>query len=123
MADNAPERTCIGCRQRDAQDHLLRLVLRQRTTTHRLMQRSLVPDASRRLPGRGAWIHPEIDCVTVTQRKRAWLRAFKISGDVDASTLDELMASIRSPSNTTLRYRNPHASVSATEADTSTGSG
>ena len=49
-----PIRTCVGCQQHDRQDNMLRVVFAQ--------QRLLV-DPGRRMPGRGAYVHPRLSCV------------------------------------------------------------
>lgn len=49
-----PERSCVGCRQADAAERLVRFVVRDG---------QLFVDASRRLPGRGAWAHARWDCI------------------------------------------------------------
>lgn len=52
-----PERTCAGCRRRDARSALLRLVLEQADAPR------LLPDVQRRLPGRGISVHPTRACI------------------------------------------------------------
>ncbi|WP_245574134.1 YlxR family protein [Amycolatopsis nigrescens] len=44
----------------------------------------LVVDERRRLPGRGAWLHPEPECLSVAERRRAFPRALRVSGMLDA---------------------------------------
>ncbi|WP_235529087.1 MULTISPECIES: YlxR family protein [unclassified Phycicoccus] len=38
----------------------------------------LVPDPWRRLPGRGAWLHPTGDCLEQALRRRAFGRALRV---------------------------------------------
>ncbi|MEO5920556.1 MAG: YlxR family protein, partial [Pseudolysinimonas sp.] len=45
-----PVRTCLGCRQRAPRSSLLRVVARDGRA---------VVDTAARLPGRGAWVHPD----------------------------------------------------------------
>lgn len=40
----------------------------------------VVVDLRRRLPGRGAWVHPQLTCVETATRRKAWARALKVSG-------------------------------------------
>jgi uncharacterized protein len=47
----------------------------------------LVVDERRRLPGRGAWVHPEPGCLTKAERRRAFSRALRISGTLDGGDL------------------------------------
>ncbi|MFM8895793.1 MAG: YlxR family protein [Actinomycetales bacterium] len=72
----APVRTCIGCRARVDAAHLLRLVL---------LDGRVVVDTRRRMPGRGAWIHPQAHCLAAAERRRAWGRALRTATPVDAS--------------------------------------
>jgi predicted RNA-binding protein YlxR (DUF448 family) len=54
----------------------------------------LVPDLRRRLPGRGAWLHPTIDCFDQALRRRAFGRALRVSAALDAAPVrDHLEAS------------------------------
>jgi hypothetical protein len=43
----------------------------------------VLPDPRRRLPGRGAWVHLDQECVGLAQRRRAFLRALRVPGPVD----------------------------------------
>ena len=52
---HVPVRTCVGCRERDAQRDLLRLVA--------VSNGSIRVDTGRPLPGRGAYVHPRRACV------------------------------------------------------------
>lgn len=63
------ERTCIGCRQPQPQDELIRFVLDP--------AKRLVIDYRRRLPGRGAYTCIDRECITVAIRRGAFARAFK----------------------------------------------
>jgi len=47
----------------------------------------LVPDERAILPGRGAWVHPTTECVETAIRRRAFVRALRASGSLDAQTL------------------------------------
>ena len=77
-------RTCIGCRLRDEQANLLRLVRVD----------GEVADGTRpRLPGRGAYLHPRRECVELAIRRRAFGRAFRglPSGDRTPAWLEAAM--------------------------------
>jgi uncharacterized protein len=72
---NHPERTCIGCRGRDAKSKLIRLV---RKTA------SIAVDLNQSEPGRGAYLHRKPECLDQAVRRRALgraLRAGAIDGD------------------------------------------
>ncbi len=63
-----PVRTCLGCRRRDDQARLLRVVAGEST---------VVVDPRRRAPGRGAYVHPDPACVALAVRKRAFGRTLR----------------------------------------------
>ena len=73
-----PVRTCVGCRERAARADLLRVVV---------VEDRLVPDPRRRLPGRGASVHPDPHCVDLAVRRRAFPRALRLPGPLDATEL------------------------------------
>ena len=73
-----PVRTCVGCRARAPRSTLLRVVA---------IDSVLVPDERAILPGRGAWVHPTTECVETAIRRRAFVRALRASGPLDAQTL------------------------------------
>jgi predicted RNA-binding protein YlxR (DUF448 family) len=50
---------------------------------------SVVPDVRRRLPGRGAWLHFDLECLRNAERRRAFSRAFKVQGALDVALLRE----------------------------------
>ncbi|MGR6965546.1 YlxR family protein [Geodermatophilus sp. URMC 61] len=72
MAETSiPVRTCVGCRKRAPVTDLLRVVARDG---------ALVPDPRRRLPGRGASLHPTSECLHAAERRRAFPRALRLPG-------------------------------------------
>ncbi|WP_425464579.1 YlxR family protein [Nocardia yunnanensis] len=48
----------------------------------------VVPDPRRRLPGRGAWMHPSSACLSQAVRRRAIGGALRVSGHLDISALE-----------------------------------
>ena len=76
-------RTCVGCRQRGSRSVLLRVV----AVIDYAGMPVLVPDPRRRLPGRGAWLHPVVDCLDAAVRKKAFGRATRTLGAPDASAV------------------------------------
>jgi len=50
---------------------------------------AVVPDPRRRIPGRGAHIHPDPACLALAERRRAFGRALRITGVVDTGRLSE----------------------------------
>ncbi|MFD0747778.1 YlxR family protein [Phytohabitans flavus] len=77
-------RTCVGCRQRTAAGDLLRVVAVPSEAGH-----SLMADRARRLPGRGAHLHPDPACFALAERRRAFGRALRITGVLDTGELAE----------------------------------
>src|SRR6478609_11360987 len=75
-----PVRTCIGCRTRDRSTVLLRVMA---------VDGIVVPDPRCRLPGRGAWLHPDPGCLDVAERRRAFGRALRVPGQPDTSEVRE----------------------------------
>ncbi|MGD9529771.1 YlxR family protein [Pseudonocardia sp.] len=73
-----PVRTCVGCRTRAPAGSLLRVV-----AVHGV----LTPDPDRRLPGRGAWLHPERECLHRAERRSAFSRALRVEGPLDAGAV------------------------------------
>ncbi|TYP82698.1 YlxR family protein [Blastococcus xanthinilyticus] len=79
MAETSdPVRTCVGCRKRASVSDLLRVVV---------VAGDLVPDPRRRLPGRGASLHPTAECLRAAERRRAFPRALRTSAPVEVGPL------------------------------------
>ena len=64
-------RRCLGCRQSDAKDNLLRVVS---------IEGQAIVDRKQALPGRGGYVHHNAECVSQSIRSRAWARALKEPG-------------------------------------------
>jgi uncharacterized protein len=64
-------RTCVGCGTRAAKSDLLRVVA---------VDGEIVADPAARRPGRGAYLHPSLDCVERARRRRAIPRALRVTG-------------------------------------------
>ncbi|MFB9645966.1 YlxR family protein [Microbacterium terregens] len=73
-------RTCVGCRVRALRTTLLRVVA---------IDSTLVPDERASLPGRGAWVHETPECVDAAIRRRAFVRALRVSGPLDTQTFEK----------------------------------
>jgi predicted RNA-binding protein YlxR (DUF448 family) len=80
MADpSIPVRTCVGCRRRAPVTELLRVVVRDG---------GLTPDPRRRLTGRGASLHPTVECLQAAVRRRAFPRALRSSTSLETGSLE-----------------------------------
>ncbi|WP_146846826.1 YlxR family protein [Cellulomonas terrae] len=73
-----PVRTCVGCRTTGPRSALLRVVV---------VQDELVVDVARRMPGRGAWLHPDPGCLEKAERRRAFGRALRVAGQPGTSAV------------------------------------
>lgn len=113
MSSQRPVRTCIGCRQRATAAELLRVVVapgaigkaakrsespEARSPSDQLgggpVALPVVPDTRRRIPGRGAWLHPDPRCVALAERRRAFARALRVPGPVDPAAVSEYVAQV-----------------------------
>ncbi|SBV27295.1 hypothetical protein GA0070620_2804 [Micromonospora krabiensis] len=74
----------MGCRQRAPAGELLRIVAIGDGAGH-----SLRADPARRLPGRGANLHPDPACFAQAVRRRAFGRALRVTGVLDHGALAE----------------------------------
>ena len=82
-----PERTCAGCRQRDAAERLVRFVVRDGR---------LYVDASRRFGGRGAWAHARRGCIERGVKRGGFAHALQAPvRDEPRRVLDEALAVCR----------------------------
>lgn len=48
---------------------------------------ALVVDVARRMPGRGAWLHPDLHCLELAVKRRAFGRALRTAAALDASAV------------------------------------
>jgi predicted RNA-binding protein YlxR (DUF448 family) len=88
----------VGCRQRSDWSRLLRVVVARADAVSGPDVDSdvsgsgvavLVPDPRRRLPGRGAWLHRDLECLDLAVRRRAFGRALRVQGAVDVRAVRE----------------------------------
>jgi predicted RNA-binding protein YlxR (DUF448 family) len=50
---------------------------------------ALVIDESAVLPGRGAWVHPELECLQKALQRRAFARALRVSAELDTKIIEQ----------------------------------
>ena len=91
QASHEPTRTCLGCRRTDSWSVLLRVTARQGDSG----VFGIVPDVHRRLGGRGAWLHPDAECVEQAVRRRAFARALRVGAPVDLTPLTAYLDGLR----------------------------
>jgi len=84
-----PLRTCVGCRNRVAASDLLRIVVEESSGGE---TRRLIPDLRGGMPGRGAHVHPDPDCLALAERRRAFGRALRAEGPLDLTLVREQVA-------------------------------
>lgn len=90
-----PLRTCVGCRTRTAVSDLLRIVAGD---TAAGATRRLIPDPRGGMPGRGAHLHPDPDCLALAERRKAFGRALRVEGPLDLTLVREQVANRTRPS-------------------------
>nr|WP_083401391.1 MULTISPECIES: YlxR family protein [Pseudofrankia] len=87
-ATTAVIRTCVGCRTRAARSDLLRIVV---------VDGVLLPDTRRRMPGRGAHVHPDAACLDLAERRRAFPRALRVPGPLDLERVRAHVQQVHGP--------------------------
>lgn len=70
-----PVRTCVGCRKRAAKRELLRVTVGSDADGHP----AVTPDPRGTAPGRGAHLHPTIECYDLAVRRKAFARALRFT--------------------------------------------
>ena len=88
-SDKQPQRSCVACRLRGNKDDFIRLVIDSNGDA--------VVDVAKKLPGRGAYICPNLECLKRSQKGRL-ARALK-STIKNADLWDKLEAVIIERSN------------------------
>lgn len=86
---HTPLRTCIATRQQLPATGLLRLCARPHGDGI-----AIIPDPQACLPGRGAWILPSMQAFQLAERKRAFGRALRVSGQLDLNPLRDYLSDL-----------------------------
>ena len=92
--EHVPQRTCVGCRRTDSRSALLRVTAQQGGSG----TIQITPDVRGRLGGRGAWLHPDPDCLEPAGRRRAFARALRVKAPVEIEPLDQYLSTRRTGS-------------------------
>jgi len=50
---------------------------------------TLIADVGASMPGRGAWVHDSTECMDAALRRRAFVRALRVSGPLDTQTFEK----------------------------------
>ncbi|MCV7132828.1 YlxR family protein [Mycobacterium hodleri] len=83
-----PVRTCVGCRKRELAADLIRVAAVRDGDG----ETAVTVDAAGNLPGRGAWLHSDEQCLHLAVRRRAFARALRITGSPNTSAVVEFFA-------------------------------
>lgn len=79
-----PVRTCVACRMERPKSDLVRIV--------RTPQGDVILDTRGKISGRGAYLCPSLECLTIAVKKKALERALGVSfGEETLSTLREVL--------------------------------
>lgn len=81
---DAPQRSCLGCRESRDKESLIRFVLSP--------QNEVVPDLDTKLPGRGAYTCVSSTCLALACKQRQFSRSFK--REVIVPSPDEMVAMV-----------------------------
>ncbi|NBU85615.1 MAG: YlxR family protein [Actinobacteria bacterium] len=79
-----PTRMCVGCRSREPQNLLIRIVL---------ADNHAVIDRTGSLPGRGAWMHRDAQCFSTAVQRKAIARALRVPVSLDVSAVADFASS------------------------------
>ncbi|HZK32785.1 MAG TPA: YlxR family protein [Corynebacterium sp.] len=83
-------RTCLATRERRPDTDLLRVVVDPADPTGG----RLLADPRRILPGRGAWITPQLSALKIAEDRRAFQRALRVSTAVDTGHVHTYLADL-----------------------------
>ncbi|GAB3847547.1 hypothetical protein GCM10028800_14480 [Nesterenkonia populi] len=61
------------------------------------------PDPARRMPGRGAWLHPDRKCFEAALKRRAFNRAFRTAVSTEGLEYDDVAVHVSTDKRTGLK--------------------
>ncbi|WP_268793411.1 MULTISPECIES: YlxR family protein [Sanguibacter] len=91
-------RTCVGCRQRDAQSQMIRFVMSRGDEDG--ASPGVVADPRQVRPGRGAWLHDDAGCAERAIARKAFQRALRVPHDITINGLTIAAGPLSSASTT-----------------------
>lgn len=89
LSMTVPIRTCIGCRKREPQTKLIRVVLADQSGTSNQVH----VDQTKTALGRGAYLHLDSECIGTAVTRKLLARALKAPGNLDLTEVTELISS------------------------------
>ncbi len=87
MSVRTPQRTCVGCREVDSPEQMVRVVRVADTASA-----ELALDRTATSHGRGAWVHPNARCTSAALSRGGFARSFKSS--VSTARLERELAAL-----------------------------
>lgn len=90
----------MGCRSRDSDSRLLRIV-------HDPGTAALSPDPRRRADGRGVWVHRDVRCIKTALDRKAFIRSLRVAGSVSQDAVAEVIEALRLEHETAARPQGP----------------
>lgn len=90
-----PRRRCVGCRRPGDRSVLLRFAVVDRDGDP-----TVVLDERRSLPGRGAWLHPDLGCWELATRRSALTRALRTGARIDHDGITSALTALCTASST-----------------------
>ena len=90
MSAPGPVRTCVGCRTKATRSELLRVIAGAGSDG----RPAVVPDPAGTASGRGAHVHPTLECYALAERRRAFTRALKAQVGLSSEPLKAYLDSL-----------------------------
>ncbi len=84
----APERRCLSCGRRDAKERLMRFVRCERGETT-----LVVWDRHQQSPGRGGYVHPNLQCWARMSEPKRWRYGFRVT--VESAEVQSVLVEVR----------------------------
>jgi len=82
-----PIRTCVGCRERELQTKLIRVIL----ADQQVIPKKVLVDFAKTAPGRGAYLHFNSECINTAVSRKLLGRALKATSKLDVTAVTDLI--------------------------------